>query len=63
MAIDWTFNGTWPYEPKWFASADGRMHYVDEGPRDGKPIVMVQRLETFAVPTYRVFQRRSRHQC
>ncbi len=41
MAIDWTFNGTWPYEPKWFDSADGRMHYVDEGPRDGKPVVMV----------------------
>ncbi len=40
MAIDWTFNGTWPYEPKWFESADGRMHYVDEGPRDGKPVIM-----------------------
>lgn len=41
MAIDWTFNGTWPYEPRWLDSADGRMHYVDEGPRDGKPVVMV----------------------
>jgi pimeloyl-ACP methyl ester carboxylesterase len=41
MAIDWTFNGTWPYEPKWFDSTDGRMHYVDEGPRDGKPVVMM----------------------
>lgn len=41
MAIDWTFDGTWPYEPKWFDSVDGRMHYVDEGPRDGKPVVMV----------------------
>ncbi len=40
MATDWTFGGTWPYEPKWFESADGRMHYVDEGPRDGKPVVM-----------------------
>jgi haloalkane dehalogenase len=40
MATDWTFNGTWPYEPKWFESAEGRMHYVDEGPRDGKPVVM-----------------------
>ena len=38
---DWTFEGTWPYEPKWFDSADGRMHYVDEGPRDGRPVVMV----------------------
>lgn len=38
---DWTFGGTWPYAPRWFASVDGRMHYVDEGPRDGRPIVMV----------------------
>ncbi|MBE9097936.1 alpha/beta fold hydrolase [Vacuolonema iberomarrocanum] len=38
---DWTFGGTWPYRPRWFNSADGRMHYVDEGPRNGRPIVMV----------------------
>lgn len=38
---DWSFDGTWPYEPRWFDSADGRMHYVDEGPRDGRPVVMV----------------------
>jgi pimeloyl-ACP methyl ester carboxylesterase len=38
---DWTFDGTWPYEPKWFEPGDGRMHYVDEGPPDGRPVVMV----------------------
>jgi pimeloyl-ACP methyl ester carboxylesterase len=38
---DWTFDGSWPYEPKWFESADGRMHYIDEGPRDGRPVVML----------------------
>ena len=38
---DWTFGGTWPYQPRWFDSPDGRMHYVDEGPRDGRPVVMV----------------------
>jgi len=38
---DWTFDGTWPFEPKWFDSDDGRMHYVDEGPRDGRPVVLV----------------------
>ena len=38
---DWTFGGTWPYAARWFDSRDGRMHYVDEGPRDGRPIVMV----------------------
>ena len=38
---DWTFNGSWPFEPRWFDSVDGRMHYVDEGPRDGRPVVLV----------------------
>jgi len=38
---DPTFEGTWPYEPQWFDSGDGRMHYVDEGPRDGRPVVLV----------------------
>ena len=38
---DWTFDGTWPYEPQWFDSGDGRMHYIDEGPRDGRPVVLV----------------------
>lgn len=38
---DWTFGGTWPYEPHWFDSSDGRMHYVDEGARDGRPVVLV----------------------
>ncbi len=40
MADDWSFGGTWPYEPKWFDTPDGRMHYVDEGPADGKPVVL-----------------------
>ena len=38
---DWTFGGTWPYEPRWFAADAGRTHYVDEGPRDGTPVVML----------------------
>lgn len=38
---DWSFNGAWPYKPKWFETAAGRMHYVDEGPRDAPPVVMV----------------------
>ena len=41
MAEDWKFGGTWPYEARFFDSPDGRMHYVDEGPRDGKPVVML----------------------
>lgn len=38
---DWTFDGAWPYAPKWFDTPDGRLHYIDEGPRDGIPVVMV----------------------
>ncbi|MCC6486673.1 MAG: alpha/beta fold hydrolase [Candidatus Hydrogenedentes bacterium] len=38
---DWTFGGTWPYEPRWFETPEGRLHYVDEGRRDGRPVVLV----------------------
>jgi haloalkane dehalogenase len=41
VPTDWTFNGLWPFEPRWFEVPDGRMHYVDEGPRDGRPVVLV----------------------
>lgn len=37
----WTFGGTWPYAPRWFATGDGRMHYVDEGPPTGRPVIML----------------------
>lgn len=39
--MDWTFGGAWPYAAKWFDTPDGRMHYIDEGPRDGLPVVFV----------------------
>jgi hypothetical protein len=29
--LDWTFDGTWPYAPRWFETGDGRMHYVGRG--------------------------------
>jgi pimeloyl-ACP methyl ester carboxylesterase len=41
MLTDWTFGGLWPFEPRWFETSDGRMHYVDEGPRDARPVVLV----------------------
>jgi hypothetical protein len=28
--MDWSFGGAWPYEPCWFDSQDGRMHYLQE---------------------------------
>jgi pimeloyl-ACP methyl ester carboxylesterase len=39
--FDWTFGGLWPYPPLQFASEDGAMHYVDEGSRDGSPVVLL----------------------
>ena len=41
VEMDWTFGGSWPYEPSWFDSADGRIHYVDAGPGDGRPVVLL----------------------
>jgi haloalkane dehalogenase len=38
---DWRFGGTWPYEPRWLLTDGIRIHYVDEGPRDGEPVVML----------------------
>lgn len=38
---DWNFGGQWPYEPRFFDSAEGRLHYVDEGNRDSDPVVLV----------------------
>lgn len=39
--IDWTFGGAWPYAPKWFDTPEGRLHFIDEGRRDGQPIAFV----------------------
>lgn len=39
--IDWTFSGLWPYKPLWFDTPDGRLHYIDEGPKDKPPVVFV----------------------
>jgi hypothetical protein len=39
-AADWTFGGSWPYEPRWYDTAEGRLHYVDEAPGDGLPVVL-----------------------
>ncbi len=31
----------WPHEPRWHATDAGRMHYVDLGPREGRPVLLV----------------------
>jgi pimeloyl-ACP methyl ester carboxylesterase len=46
--MDWSAGGAWPFEPKWFDSEDGRMHYVDEGASDGFPVVLLHGNPTWA---------------
>lgn len=38
---DWSFGGTWPYDPRWLFTDGIRLHYVDEGPRGGEPVVLL----------------------
>lgn len=38
---DWTFGGTWPYQPRWLETDGVRIHYVDEGPRNADAVVML----------------------
>jgi pimeloyl-ACP methyl ester carboxylesterase len=54
--VDWTFGGTWPYEPKWLETDDVRIHYVDEGARDGEPVAMLHGNPTWSY-LYRRFIR------
>ena len=53
---DWTFGGTWPYEPRFLFTDGIRLHYVDEGPRGGEPVVMLHGSPTWAY-VYRRFIR------
>jgi pimeloyl-ACP methyl ester carboxylesterase len=40
--LEGDFGGTFPYEPHWLGGTDGiRLHYVDEGPRDAPPLLML----------------------
>jgi haloalkane dehalogenase len=45
---NWSFGGSWPFEPRFFDADAGRLHYVDEGPRDGRPVVMLHGNPTWA---------------
>lgn len=38
---DWDFGGTWQFESRWLFTDGIRIHYVDEGPRDGAPLVLL----------------------
>jgi haloalkane dehalogenase len=51
---DWSFGGTWPYEPRWLFTDGIRIHYIDEGPRDGEAVVMLHGNPTWSY-VYRNF--------
>jgi haloalkane dehalogenase len=38
---DWVDREAWPFASRFLQTAFGRVHYVDEGPRDGDVVVMV----------------------
>jgi haloalkane dehalogenase len=48
-----TFGGTWPFEPRWLETDGVHLHYVDEGRRDGEPVLMLH-----GVPTWSYLYRR-----
>src|SRR3954466_13862647 len=39
--LETDFEGTFPYEPRYVQAGDVRLHYVDEGPREAAPILML----------------------
>jgi haloalkane dehalogenase len=42
----WLDRREWPYQPRWTAVAEGRMHYVDEG--SGPPMILVHGTPTWS---------------
>lgn len=39
--LDGDFGGTFPFEPRYVNAGDVRLHYVDEGPSDAAPLLML----------------------
>ena len=39
--LETDFEGTFPFEPRYFEAGDVRIHYVDEGPRDAPTLLFV----------------------
>ena len=36
-----TFNGSWPFKPNFYKGNGFLQHFVDEGPKDADPIIML----------------------
>jgi cis-3-alkyl-4-acyloxetan-2-one decarboxylase len=39
--LEGDFGGTFPFEPRYLHAGDVRLHYVDEGPSDAAPVLML----------------------
>jgi pimeloyl-ACP methyl ester carboxylesterase len=47
-ALDWSFDGSWPFEPHWHWVDGVRLHYIDEGSPTADPVVMVHGSPTWS---------------
>jgi pimeloyl-ACP methyl ester carboxylesterase len=48
VQVDWTFNGLWPYQPRYLATPEGRCAYIDEGPRSPHVVLLLHGNPTWA---------------
>lgn len=44
----WVNRELWPWEPRWLEGEAGRLHYIDEGPRDGPTLLFVHGTPTWS---------------
>lgn len=45
---DWLDREAYPFESHWIATSAGKVHYVDEGPRDGEVVLLVHGTPTWS---------------
>jgi pimeloyl-ACP methyl ester carboxylesterase len=46
--MDWTFGGAWPWQPRFFETQTGRLHYIDEGAPAAPAVVFAHGNPTWA---------------
>lgn len=45
---EWLDHGQFPFQSRWIQTSAGRVHYVDEGPRDGEVVLLVHGTPTWS---------------
>ena len=56
-----TFQGTWPFLPNFFDGNGFLMHYVDEGPREAKPIILLHGEPTWGIDKENLYLNCQKH--